>query len=677
MTHPLSRPIYWLFGTVFSLVLTLYTLTLAPGVVGGDAGEHQFVAPLLGIPHATGYPLYVLLGKLWTLLFPFGELAWRMNLFSALCGAAAAGMTSVVVYQLGQLLVRPHSDITPPPRSETALTVAKEEQPPLKQSHAGYSVPLFGCALIGGLTLAWGLTLWEWSIIAGVRSLNVLFFAVLTWQAIRWQQQRQTGAESAARRTLAWIAVTVGLSLAHHRTTLFYLPPLVAWIAWHEPILTLMKQPRRLLTLTGLTLAPLTLYGFTYWRGITDPPYSHERITDWQSFWFLVGASDSSGLFLHVDPQFLSDRLQFIGQAILAQLSWPGLLLMGVGGLSLAWRRTGHFLLQGSLVLSLLLFVLDFEVVNPTEAPTWYLMPAYFIFAVWSALGLLTLTQLRLKASPTGALIRLGLPLVYLALLSYTLALPNWQTLHQQATQPLDEWRQRLRGQQASRFVESSLPDVEPHSLLLGDWEQYTPMMYYRLIKGVRPDVEPRLPLDDWPSKVAAAHQQGRPVYFMRKTPDLIGTPHLSMVGALIHLQTTPQQSAPADITRLNANLEDELDLIGYTLRDTGEFLQVMLYWRARQDLTWDYALSLRLMDATGQVVQQRDATHPVLSSYPTSQWAVGEVVGDFYELSLRGESKPVRLWILPYRNEGNGAWHNLHLKGDDTESPGVMLPLP
>jgi len=43
---------------VFIAVFTLYLLTLAPGAVGGDAGEHQFAVPLLGIPHTTGYPLY-------------------------------------------------------------------------------------------------------------------------------------------------------------------------------------------------------------------------------------------------------------------------------------------------------------------------------------------------------------------------------------------------------------------------------------------------------------------------------------------------------------------------------------------------------------------------------------------------------------------------------------------
>ena len=182
-----------------------------------------------------------------------------------------------------------------------------------------------------------------------------------------------------------WLALTVGLSLAHHRTTLFYLPSLIAWIGWHDR--QLIRQPKKLLTLACLSLAPLLLYLFIYFRGVNNPPYSHEQITDWSSFWFLVGSGDSSGLFFSIDPAFLPARLAFIWRDLLAQLSWPGVILAALGGLWLLWRQPRHFFFQALLVLLLLIFTLDFEVVNLNEAPAWYLMPAYFIFAVWVGLG--------------------------------------------------------------------------------------------------------------------------------------------------------------------------------------------------------------------------------------------------------------------------------------------------
>ena len=66
----------------------------------GDSGELVAAVHTLGIPHPSSYPLYVLLGKLWTVLVPVGSIAFRMSLFSAFCAAAAvAGL-----YLLGRRL---------------------------------------------------------------------------------------------------------------------------------------------------------------------------------------------------------------------------------------------------------------------------------------------------------------------------------------------------------------------------------------------------------------------------------------------------------------------------------------------------------------------------------------------------------------------------------------------
>lgn len=650
---------HFLFITVFLIVLTLYMLTLAPGVVGGDAGEHQLAAPLLGIPHTTGYPLYILLGKLWTLILPFDSPAWQMNLFSAVTGALAAAVTALIVYYTS--------------RSVTSA---------------------FPGALIAGLTLACGLTMWQWSTIAGVRAMNILFFALLTFEAILWQKSMETWRHGGMKDnpnppTLHWLALTVGLSLAHHRTTIFYLPALIGWIGWHDR--SLLRQPKRLLPLIVLTLAPLLLYLFIYIRGLNNPPYSHERITDLASFWFLVGSGDSSGLFLSLDPAYLPAKLVYLWNDLLTQLSWPGVILAVVGGVWLLLRRFGYFLFQTVLILLLLLFTLDFEVVNLNEAPAWYLMPAFFILATWVGVGINVILDLRFTSvtlSPRHLVTQISLTILFIALLAYSLMLPNWHTIYTEAVTPLDEWRQLLRGRQAERLVESSLPNVGPNSIIWGDWEQYTPFKYYQLINGWRPDVTVRNPLNLWPEKAAAAHAANQPIYFTRKTADLVGTPYLTMVGPLIYLQTAPQFSPPTDLISLNANFEDELELMGYKTkiwpqgpqpfpppnRVRERVLQLTLYWRMPHQVQWDYALSLRLLDSTGEEIYKRDATHPVLSSYPTTLWTPGEVVGDFYELPLPANSTPLTVWILPYRTEGPGQWHNLTLTGTNPPQEGFKL---
>ena len=83
------------------LLFTLYAIGASRTIYVGDSGELVAAVATLGIPHPTGYPLYVLLGKLWTLLVPIGSIAFRMSLMSAACAGAAAGGLYALARWLG------------------------------------------------------------------------------------------------------------------------------------------------------------------------------------------------------------------------------------------------------------------------------------------------------------------------------------------------------------------------------------------------------------------------------------------------------------------------------------------------------------------------------------------------------------------------------------------------
>jgi hypothetical protein len=54
----------------FCAALALYLSTLASGMLGGDSGEFQGAMASLNVAHATGYPLFMLLGHLWQMRNP-------------------------------------------------------------------------------------------------------------------------------------------------------------------------------------------------------------------------------------------------------------------------------------------------------------------------------------------------------------------------------------------------------------------------------------------------------------------------------------------------------------------------------------------------------------------------------------------------------------------------------
>jgi len=82
------------------LYFALYLLTLCPTVFWYDSAEYAAAAVTLGIPHPPGYPLYTLIGHLFTWL-PTSEPAYALNLMSAVFGAATVGLCYLVCHRLG------------------------------------------------------------------------------------------------------------------------------------------------------------------------------------------------------------------------------------------------------------------------------------------------------------------------------------------------------------------------------------------------------------------------------------------------------------------------------------------------------------------------------------------------------------------------------------------------
>lgn len=174
------------FLSVALLVFGGYLLTLSPDLTwanfGGDGGELITAVVTLGVPHPPGYPTYVLLGKLVSLL-PIGTVAFRLNLFSAVCVALAAGVTSMI---------------------SIAWPGACKEP-------AACRLPL-AAWLFAFTPLVWGQAL-----IAEVYGLNVLLVSLFLWALLGKRPYLLTG-------------LLLGLSLTTHLTSALLLPLALALV---------------------------------------------------------------------------------------------------------------------------------------------------------------------------------------------------------------------------------------------------------------------------------------------------------------------------------------------------------------------------------------------------------------------------------------------------------------
>ncbi|MCH8332349.1 DUF2723 domain-containing protein, partial [Candidatus Sumerlaeota bacterium] len=99
MTQPAKS---WSSAAVFfipgGLILSLYLWTGAPGAWWGDGLELAAAAKTLGVPHPTGYPLYMVLGHLTIRAAPFLDAGRALTIFSSLLCAGSAAMLGALLF---------------------------------------------------------------------------------------------------------------------------------------------------------------------------------------------------------------------------------------------------------------------------------------------------------------------------------------------------------------------------------------------------------------------------------------------------------------------------------------------------------------------------------------------------------------------------------------------------
>ena len=149
-------------AAVFLAALVVYVWTLAPTVTLVDSGELIVVAQGLGVAHPPGFPLWVMLAHLASLL-PFGNVAVRINFSSALFAALASAVLTLVVAELG---------IT---TSYAATAKKRGAQQRKSRGDSGISHLLtLAPALGAGLLMTFSRTLWSYATITEVYTLNTL-----------------------------------------------------------------------------------------------------------------------------------------------------------------------------------------------------------------------------------------------------------------------------------------------------------------------------------------------------------------------------------------------------------------------------------------------------------------------------------------------------------------------
>ncbi|MBK6878486.1 MAG: DUF2723 domain-containing protein [Ignavibacteria bacterium] len=184
----------------FIIPFIVYVITLAPSVYFIDSGELGAAASNLNIAHPTGYPLFTLIGNLFSKLPIAGEI-YNLNLMSAVFGA----LGSFMLFKLLSLLVI---------QFRTNLD-KKQSQ---KLTDEILNKICLGCSLIA----AFGLTYWNSSNVIEVYSLHIAIFVSTIYFFLK--AIFENGGDNIVDVNLMTSAFLIGLGFSNHMSTAYLIP---------------------------------------------------------------------------------------------------------------------------------------------------------------------------------------------------------------------------------------------------------------------------------------------------------------------------------------------------------------------------------------------------------------------------------------------------------------------
>ena len=424
--------------------MALYLFTLAPSITqrhfGADSGDLAASVHTMGVAHPTGYPTYLLLAKIFSLVIPWGDVAHRINMLSALSGAGAV----VLVYFTCHLFIE--------------RTFRESEAISSRASAA---------AIIAAASLAFSPLLWSQSVMAEVYSLNALFTAGVMYLALLWYEKSEAGLWP-----LFTGALLMGLGLGNHVTLAFVGFPLAYVMVLHRRELTRGAIAK----LLGIFILGLSVYVYLPLRASENPPINWGDAATLEGFVWTVTAVLYRGLAFGLPWADLPGRLVEWSDVLVRQFNPLGLLL-GILGV---WQL--RIIKLPLLVFTALLFLpsMVFSIMYHASGASVYLIPAFMMLALWIGVGFYWLVGLisNSVAARSKHLGPLPLPLSLTLFLVVLLVVPGLSLLLNYVGVSLRDDNESLA------YAQGVFQEVESNSVILADAdEELFPLWYYSYVK--------------------------------------------------------------------------------------------------------------------------------------------------------------------------------------------------
>jgi hypothetical protein len=302
-----------------------------------DTTKFDYLGLVLGTAHPPGYPLYTMLNAAFVRVVPWGSVALRANLLSAVFAILTCLVAVLILIKLGVHPVLAAS-------GATALGLIPQ--------------------------------LWHFALVAEVYTLNILFLALVLACVVAYDSTRRP----------MWLRAGLlifALSFAHSTSQILLIPGLLLYLAVRRP--AWLFRPRELARLLPLGAAMALLpYAYLFWRTAAGAPLLDTRVTDLTSFWEVISGARYSGWMFGVPLRMIiSERLPELWSDGVRQLG-VALVVCAIGLLMLIMQRPLIAAVTGLWLICTAVFVLSYAIGDWQTL----LLPLWFLLGIWGVVGI-------------------------------------------------------------------------------------------------------------------------------------------------------------------------------------------------------------------------------------------------------------------------------------------------
>lgn len=352
-------------GLSFAVSFIVYILTLAPGVFFVDSGELAVACIKLGIAHPTGYPLFTILGRVFSLI-PSSEPIFILNFSSALFSSIAV----LIFFYLVSFFI--------------SLTDRFEKINP-KKKKKNIFIPEtvnYMISFSSSLILAFSFTFWNTANSIEVYNLHKIFLALLLFTFIKANYFELFSKKSDSDTGKYWIlfAFLAGLSFTNHLSTMFLA---IGMIYLYFASNGFNKESfRRLLYLIPLFVLGLSPYIYLFLRAEYAPVawgYPH----NWENFVRHISGKQFSVWMFSSSDTMIKQFNHFI-EVYPRELSVFVLIIIIMGLIELYRADIKLFLFTLLIFVFTVLYSINYDIYDIDS----YFIAAFFISVLWSGMGI-------------------------------------------------------------------------------------------------------------------------------------------------------------------------------------------------------------------------------------------------------------------------------------------------